>query len=145
MPLILLWMYSLLGHLNSNRIAFMTPFNPHDNKGDALAYNKIVYESEKSDRSREAKLESYFDMGRLACMKATMAILWILDHAGATRKFMTEKEIEMGYDAKVFMPFKDCFFVKKYSYQEAKDEIQKQVTALGETVGRGLCRKVRRF
>lgn len=133
-PHILLWMYTLLNHLNSNRVASMPPFNPLNNKEDSLIYNKLIYNNNKSGRSRQAILDSYVDTGRLALMRATMIMLWILNEAGAGRKFMTEIEKELAYDAKILHPFRECFYIKKYTYAEANIEMKNQAEKMGESV-----------
>jgi hypothetical protein len=133
-PHILLWMYTLLNHLNSNRVASMPPFNPLNNKDDSLLYNKLIYNNNKSGRSRQAILDSYIDTGRLALMRATMIMLWILNEAGAGRKFMTDIEKELAYNAKILHPFRECFYIKKYTYAEANIEMKNQAEKMGESV-----------
>lgn len=99
-----------------------------------MLYNKLIYSNDASDRSRLAILDSYVDVGRLALIRSTMLLLTILDKEGAVRSFMTEREKELAYDARILNPFKDCFYIKKYTFAEANQEIQNQMNKLGDTV-----------
>lgn len=132
-PYVLFWMHSMTNHMNGNRIAFLHPFTPSGQVGDVLVYNKLYY-SPDNPRTRGFIYASYFEFGRLALMKANLVILWLLDRAGAIKKFMNDRELELAYDAKVYLPFSDFFFVKKQRFHEAKEEIDKQINDLGKTV-----------
>lgn len=130
---VLFWMHSLTNHMNSNRVAYMAPFIPHDQKGDVLVLNKLYY-SQKNERTRGLVFTSYVDYGRLALIKANLVILWMLDQAGALKRFMNERELELAYDAKVYLPFSEFFFIKRQRYHDAKKEMQQQIEALGASV-----------
>ena len=141
-PYILFWMHNITSHMNGNRVAYLSPFTPMDHKGDALTYNKVIY-GQKNDRSRHSIVMSYIDYGRLALMKANLVILRLLDKAGAMKQFMTDKEIELTYDAKIYNPFSDFFFFKRQRYNEAKEEIEEQLKSLGDTVDIALLRMLK--
>lgn len=134
-PYVLLWMHTILTHLNGNRVSYLTPFNPLDHKDNALTFNQLMYSNQSTVRTKQAIFDSYIDVGRLALIKSTIVIFWLLDQAGAVRKFMSDKELELAYDANIYFPMKDCFFVKKYLFNEAREEINKQIQSLGVSVG----------
>lgn len=132
-PFVLFWMHSMTNHMNGNRVAFLHPFSPYERKVELLALNKFYYD-EKTARGRGFIYASYFDFGRLALMKANLVIVWLLEQAGAVKRFMNERELELAYDAKIYLPFADFFFIKRQRFYEAQKEINDQITALGANV-----------
>ena len=132
-PYVLFWMHNITSHMNGNRVAFLAPFNPNDHKGDALVYNKMFY-AQKSERTKGSILTSYIDFGRLALMKANLIMLWILNKEGAMKRFMTDRELELAYDAKIYLPFSDFFFIRRPVFKDATKEIDDQMSTMGATV-----------
>jgi hypothetical protein len=132
-PYVLFWMHNITSHMNGNRVAFLSPFTPNNHKGDALLYNKMFY-SQKNERTKSFILESYVDFGRMALIKANLVMLWLLCQEGATKKFMTERELRLAYDAKIYQPFADFFFFKRPTFADASEDISQQIKSMGETV-----------
>lgn len=133
MPHVLYWMHSITTHMNGNRVAFLSPFSPSDQTGNILTYNQLLY-SQMKERARGFVFNAYFDYGRLTLMKANLVMLALLDKAGALRKFMTDRELELSYDAKIYLPFSEYFFIKRPRFNEAQGEIATLVKTLGESV-----------
>ena len=70
------------------------------------------------ERRQKQVSDLIFLEAKIAYVKAVCQILLLLEEEGVLKKFMNDKELSMAYDAKIFNPFKDYFFIRKPHFSD---------------------------
>lgn len=126
MPYTFHWMMTILVQYCNNREAYIGKFS--DTTDEVVLMNQLIYKT-FDDRKKRQVSNSLLIEAKVAFLRAMCQMMALLDKEGLIKRFMTEKELMLGYDAKILTPYKDYFFLRRPTFAECTKSIQDQISA----------------